>query len=269
MKKILIGVILFLSAQVSYGQWGNDRIWFEKVAPGSAPGIDTVSAVEGLFTSYWKMEESTDVRTDAAGDNDLSDGSGTTGSDAGVIDNGALFLDEQTDFLFAEDNITMDTETGIFLTGWVKVSAKKGDMAIISKRESTGSTEQAYSFWYNSGTDRFTFSTYSRDDALNIVSYNAEWGSAPQIDTWYFFYCYYDPATSLVGISINNEPVVTEPVMWAPFGESSLFRMGAEVSPEQGFFEGMLDEVGYGKGLFPEQWQLEWLENGGSGRDLF
>lgn len=168
------------------------------IATGPAP----VTFPAGM-TSHWRLDEASgSTRNDAIGLNHLSD-IGVVSQVSGRVGNGAFF-DGATQRLARADNASLSMGAGVSFefTGWVNFPEIASLPGVFGKA-STGGTE--YGLRINGVTSQFQFLASKVADAGAVAqSVQAASFGIPPTGTWLFFDVYYDVATGIMGISINN-----------------------------------------------------------------
>jgi hypothetical protein len=193
------------------------------------------------LSAYWTLDEASGSRADSHGGNTLTDNN-TVGSGTGILGTAADFEDGNSESLSCASNPTLQATAAITVTAWVKLESKgSGDVQIVSKDSASG---REYTLFYRASSDRFAF---SRLDLATDTLANT-FGS-PSTGVWYFLVGWYDPATGEQGISVNGTADTATATSGRTTGTSSQFQIGArQYSGFEGYFDGLIDEVGFWRG---------------------
>lgn len=210
----------------------------------------------GLLTSlsaYWGMNESSDgsgnvTREDSHGSADLTDNNSTP-SAAGIISNGCDFELANTEYLSSSDNAALSVGSGVSFSFscWVKLESKAVSPAynmIVNKIGAT-TTSNEYSLSYRGSVDRFQWSVGRDGDASTLDSVNADNLGSPSTGTWYHIVAWYDAASDIIGVAVNDGTANTAAKTIDPPDGTATFYMGRASSGQ--YFDGLIDEVGLWK----------------------
>jgi len=122
-------------------------------------GRAEVSVASTTLISYWSCDETSGVRYDSHGDNDLTDNN-TVGYVAGRVGNACDFQRANTEYLSIADasQSGLDFTTDVSLSFWVKKSGDdNAQQSLISKDTNGANNTRSYNFTYNdNGTPSIT-----------------------------------------------------------------------------------------------------------------
>lgn len=185
--------------------------------------------------AHWKLNKASGQRNDSSGrGNHLSDNN-TVGQAEGKINQAALFIRANSEFLSIPSNMDLTFNADNFtISAWVYLTTKANTMALVAKDD--GSNKE-YSLIYNQASDRFVFQV-----ATEIVAANT-FGS-PATGTWYHVLCYEDVTGEVIGIRVNNG-ATDEFGTGGVFAQSGTaqFRLGARDSGAPIYLDGRVDSV--------------------------
>jgi hypothetical protein len=235
---------------------------------GTSDASDSVEVVEYIdadvssgLISYWQLEEESGVRVDSitATGNDLTDNNTVT-STTGQVQNGALFVAANTEYLSIADNASLswgdDDRTIAF---WVKFTTVDNgtDDFILGKWDANNARE--WRIYRRSGTDDLSWQV--GDGASSSV---AVLSAAPVVaGTWYFIVMGHDKTANTIFLSVNNGAMQTT-AHATGFGDNTNdFKMGD--SDTLAPLNGILDEVGIWDRVLDSD-EITHLYNGGNGR---
>ena len=225
------------------------------------------------LVSYWKLDESSGVRLDSAGPNDLSDNN-TVGSAAGKISNAADFERGNSEYLAISDA----SQSGLDLSGafsvsfWLKAETIGVFQNIFGKMTGTQSSGGwAYGLWLN---DNNTLNFHvSQSTSVKRDTYTTS-AVITSTAVWYHVVCVFNPSTSVSiyvnGVSQatnNNNSTVPSGVQntGAPFSIGSIKWAAPSPYVSYGdFFDGLIDEFGIWSRVLTSD-EVSSLYNGGLG----
>jgi hypothetical protein len=228
------------------------------------PGVDTgspsesSSLLDGLI-SWWSLDETSGVRADSHGSNDLADYN-TVGSTIGKQNNAASFVAADIEYLGIADNADLSLNgTSFTVAAWVNLSSKSSHRDIVLKGY-TSSNDYEYALIYNQTVDRFGF--YVSPDGVTSYNVIANNSDAPSTNTWYFVVAWYDGSS--LNISVNNSSLDSISYSAGVYKGSQPFRLGYRGGYTY-YLDGSLDEAFlYKRALTADE--RTWLYNGGQGR---
>lgn len=213
------------------------------------------------LVSYWKLDEASGDAIDAHSTNDLTD-TNTVGAATGKINNGRDFEQGSQEHFSRADNadLSLGADTDFTFAGWMNIEDKTFNSTLVSKGEPTTTATLEYWLRYNSGNDRFSFST-GNSSADAIVSAN-NLGS-PSTATWYFVVCWHDSGANKIFIQINNGTADEAAWSGGTWNGSGVFNLGGQVGSGVKC-DGIIDEVGFWKRVLTSDERTS-LYNGGAG----
>lgn len=219
--------------------------------PLSASAVGDMT--NGLI-SYWSLEETSGVRVDDHGTNDLTDNN-TVGSTTGVIATAATCQAINSEWLNVIDNASLSLSE-VTISAWVQLSSLPSYVAsIVSKYGTAGSRE--YQIVYDNSLNRFRF-VVSADGTTTVAATGSASVSTGQ---WYYIVAWANG--SEVGISVDdNAATVTGSGIHDGAGDFAICRPG---SLPVSYFDGYIDEVGLWNRVLTAD-ERTWLYNGGSGQ---
>ncbi|MFZ5883292.1 MAG: LamG domain-containing protein, partial [Chloroflexota bacterium] len=224
---------------------------------------NTTGTLENALSGYWPLNEASGTRNDVKGTSHLTaNGTGGVGSGTGKVSNAADFESTESDFLEVADNTTLSTgDIDFTVSAWVKLeseSAGTTQEVIVSKSDSAGVRE--YELYYTGATeDSFRFTMFNSGGSIvcnTIVS------PSPSVGTWYFLTAWHDSAANTCSISVDNGTPVSAAETGVSSDTTSNFRVGAQYTTEQEFFDGLIDEVGFWKKVLSSQERTDLYNSG-------
>lgn len=146
--------------------------------------------------SAWFMDETSGIRYDTWGDNDLAD-INTVDYTTGIVNNAAHFVSANSEQLIASNDVTLQTgDIDFWFTGWLRAHANSSNYKIWGKwDESTNDREYMLRIKVNGqlmwgvskdGISRFEVS-----------------GPTLEVDVWHFICCYHDSVNNELGLGVN------------------------------------------------------------------
>jgi len=180
------------------------------------------------IVSYWKLEEASGNRADAAGSNTLTDNNTVTNG-AGIIDDGAYFASANSEYLSngSPTGIPTGANARTFNFWFKAVSIGVAKSFFFFGAASTNNMQSCY----NNGTF-LSYNGYGNDLEYNSASFSA--------DTWYMITCKFDGTTAK--LYVNAAEVASgDKSSWNT--SSGAFQMGVENTSNY-FLNGAMDEFG-------------------------
>ncbi len=227
----------------------------------------TDGTLQNSLIAYWKLEEVSGNRSDTVGTG--CGGSGCTLTDnntvtytTGKVGNAGDFEANNSEFLEATDNASLSTgDIDFTISAWVQLESKPvNPMLIVSKRDS-GSVGE-YRLQWQDTTNTFLFRILdSAGNSVGVVS-STSFGS-PSLATWYHIVAWHDSVANTVNIKVNNGTTDSAATTGVPSDTAANFRIGAHVTAETDFWDGLIDEVGFWKKVLTAQ-EITDLYNSGS-----
>jgi hypothetical protein len=237
----------------------------EKASTNYASAVSTIDPypMAGLFTSFWKLNETSGNRVDSIGTNAIApfnspmSGVGLIGNALYVTNTaapGAKCLEIAHNSSF---NLGMDVP--LVVTAAVYLSSTSGYQMIFSKYDNDNVVERE---WYFSCEDgMFLFGVY--DTTSNFIALSTL-PATP--NAWSILTGWFDPVANTVNLSVNDgTPNVTS--VSATFSirtSTAKVRIGCAYTSREYGMSGRVDCVGFGKSV-PTTQQRALIYNGGSG----
>lgn len=169
--------------------------------PVTLGGGAAIPALYDGLVAYWSLDETSGNRADSHGSNTLADNN-TVGAAAALVNDGALFVKANTEYLSAIDSAPLAgvPGTSLTITAWVKPTTN-ANHGIVGKY-ATGNAE--YFLALETGRAAFSVNTPA-GIATGIYAFTHV------ADTWYFLIGEYNAATGASTVSVNlvaGAPVV-------------------------------------------------------------
>lgn len=216
----------------------------------------THAAVITSLVSYWELNEASGTRNDAHSTNHLTDNN-TVLSTTGKVGTAADFETSTSEYLSRASNSALQAgDIDFTFAAWINLeSATSG---IIASKDSNAGSSRDYTLEYSTGFGPIFY--------VN-GSFLAGPGGTLSNSTWYFVVGWHDATANTTNLQIDNGTVnSTSTGGAAPDVSASQFRIGArEYSGAEGYFDGLIDEVGFWKKVLTPT-ERTWLYNAGAGR---
>lgn len=192
-------------------------------------GGATSPLLSGLV-HYWTMDEASGTRADPVGGATLND-SNTVGSGAGINNNAALFAAASLESLYESTINPGDTDFAFSV--WIKPATLTTQVVLARD----GATARSFLLDIESNKPKF-YILPSSNAATSLVSVTA--------GSWFHIYAVHDSVNNIVGVSVNNETLVTTATTGAPSSTAGQpFRVGArDTGGSPLYFDGSIDELG-------------------------
>jgi len=219
-----------------------------------------VSSLLTNLSSYWKLEEAAGNRNDSvvASANDLT-AVAVPGNAAGIQGNAVSLLKASAQYLSHVDAASLRNGAGSWtMAFWVKLTDKTSLQAVVGKWATANNFERLA--YYDNVADRFvaTVSVLGSD----IFTVTANTFGIPAAATWYFICLWWDGAN--IRISVNDGGADLLAVAGPLFaGGTSPLYLGENSAGQE--LNGLIDEVGWWKGVALSAAQRTGLYNGGVG----
>ena len=213
------------------------------------------SPLTNSLIAHWKPNESSGVRADSHGGNDLGDNN-TTGSAAGKLGNAASFVAGNEESLSIGDNAALsmgDIDFTVAFWVWFDALTATG----LAGKWSTGSFE--YLAYFDGTNLRFHV---SNNGFANVSVVNSQSISTA---TWYFYLAWHDATANTINLSVNNNtPASTAHTTGVHNGNASFYLGRNEEALT--YLSGRLDSLSIWKRLLTANERTQ-LYNAGSGLD--
>lgn len=217
--------------------------------------------LDGGYTgiaAYWKLDESSDQRNDSKSNNNLAQ-TGTVGSAAGKINNGASFDNNLANFLSIDNNAELATgDIDLSFTFWAKLNSKTNRQRLAEK---IGGSSGAFEISYSASSDVFFVTFYGSSGFGGATTVQATNFGSPSTGVLYFIAVTYDAAADLLGISVNNGTPNTASHSGGAFDSADTIAIGHRTADP---LDGMVDEFAYFKRLITVN-EVSQLYGGGNG----
>lgn len=222
---------------------------------GPYPGLRFSMALTDQLVSYWKLEEASGPRADAAGTNTLSDVN-TVINAVGVIGDAAHFVKVNNEALSIASNATFLVSAMTF-SMWVKLTSSATTNGLLSKDDG-GAQRQCFIDVLAAGT--LEIGIWNQAAAFSGILTS---GTAITTGTYFFIVGKWDGAT--LSIIVNNGTPDTVGFVGATlFNSTSPFELGRGQTDSSRCLNGDLDEVGFwSRALTPAE--ITELYNAGAG----
>lgn len=220
-------------------------------------------ALSDNLESYWPLDEASGTRADAHGSNDLTDNN-TVGSATGKQSNGADFETTSSEYLSLASNSSIQAgDIDFTFAFWVKFESRVEDAVLISKDVDSPANSRDYTIDYRQVEDDIRFYVNGGAGGL-VVASNVSFSDA----TWYFVVAWHNASANTLNLKIDNGSTQSTGTSGtAPEVSGAPFRIGARAFASfEGFFDGIIDEVGYWKRVLTAD-EITDLYNSGNGRD--
>ncbi len=197
------------------------------------------------LVSYWKLEVDGGTRVDSAGNNDLTDATGTHNAD-GVVGHGAYF---SGDYFTAASNSDLQLGDVDFHYGmWVNNYSFDTDthLSLIHKGEEI-------------------FLKINKYKSLILEVGGCQISHTPgfELDKWYYIEAWHDATNDRIGIAVNRDEHTSSCTETLTVGTDDL-HIGAQAGVGR-LFKGTMDELSFFKGTKLTQEQRDILYNAGKG----
>jgi hypothetical protein len=213
------------------------------------------SALLNSLIAHWKLNESSGIRIDSHGGNDLGD-INTVASAAGKLGNAASFVAGNEESLSVGDNAALsmgDIDFTIALWVWFDALTGTG----LAGKWATSSIE--YIAYFDGTNLRFHV---SNNGSNNVSVVNPQ---SISINTWYLFVAWHDATANTINLSINNNTPASAAHTTGVHNGNAAFFLGRN---EEGltWLSGRLDSVSIWKRLLTAAERTQ-LYNAGAGLD--
>ncbi len=209
------------------------------------------------LVSYWNLDEASGNRADSHGTNTLTDNN-TVASATGKIGTAGDFEKNNSEWLSHADNADLSTgDIDWTVQAWVQLESKPaGDyMCVVGKGGSGGE----YALFWNAPDDRFYLYVNGAFGSIKANTFGA-----PSLATWYCLHIWHDSVNNLVGISVNAGTADTASYSGGITDGTGAFAIGRDEIGPAGYWDGLIDEVGFWKRVLTSQERTD-LYNAGAG----
>jgi len=227
----------------------------------STVGVDQYLCILAAdMVSAWHLDETSGVRYDSWGDNDLTDWN-TVGYTTGKVDNAADFILTNNEQLIAANDATLQTGNIDFMfTGWIKVDNWDQECRFWGKWDE-GASEREYLL--RAKADGKLIWTVSKD---GNGKKEAKHSTALSANTWYFVCVYHDAVNDELGVSINNGTFATESHADGVYVGSADFTISGDAELKRPM-DGAIDAVHFWKRILSTD-EITYMYNSSNGRQV-
>lgn len=177
---------------------------------------------------------------------------------------------DNTQYFTIADNalFSLGTDTAMALAGWIKLETKTGNNhPIASKYNSGAGNSREYALDFDVASDRFRFFISADNSTVHVATANG-FGS-PSLATWYFVIGWHDPAADKIYVSVNNQATPDETAHSTGTRDgTAAFEIGTANFAARHVTDGLIDQVLFYKGGFPDAADIKALYNNGNGLSL-
>lgn len=205
------------------------------------------TALTNKMIAYWPMNEPSGVRADIIGGNDLTDNN-TVGTRAGLLNPAADFIAANDEYFSILDNPDISHGgTDFAWSMWAKVDVLpvgSNGAYLVEKRNDPANAEFQIDIPTATGLPRIiVFKNGQTSTNMSAVSTIDVSGG-----DWFHVYAEYDSSTGTVGISVNDESLVTTTDgTWAISDTSSTLQFGGYAGLASNRHDGAISDVTFWK----------------------
>lgn len=225
-------------------------------------GGGIVTSLLGSLTGYWHLDEESGTRADVTGNTPLTSNN-SVGFDVGKIGNAAAFVAASSRSLTANDNASLSVpgNTSFWFYAWFNPNELNNSRVVLSKGNLTSYTSSEYALDTNSaGTNLLRF-WIGNGTTNTFVASSVAYSAA----AWNLAFCWYNPSLQTINMQLNNGTVTSAAWAGGTQDTAGQFAIGKWASLSSGFFNGLIDEVAFGKGHIPSASERSNVWNGGDG----
>lgn len=208
--------------------------------------------------SYWPLDESSGVRRDVHGGNDLTDNN-TVGATDGVIGDAAKFRHANDEYLSHEDNSALSIQNGntsFTFSFWLNVQNLADNGFIIDKYQ-VWASEVAYAVSIRDDDKlQFTISVPGDDTIYSVKS-----AISLTNNRWYFVVVWYDADEDYMRIQIDNGQIAESSNTKGSFDDWEIFMVGGNRRTGTST-TATIDELGFWKRALTAQERSDLYRNG-------
>jgi hypothetical protein len=212
------------------------------------------------LVSYWKLDEASGTRNDTVATNHLGPLNSPLGV-SGKINNGCQFVAASNQLLGLADNASLRVTSDFTFSFWAKLNTLPAGGAFAITKDDGGATGRRDYGIFHHPTAGWVFSV--TDPATTAVAV----GSASSTGVWIHVLSWWDSADSKLRLRINDAITYVSSMTGALSQSIASLRVGADgdgVGGQLGFFDGILDEIGFWKRVLTAA-EMTALYNGGAG----
>lgn len=220
---------------------GNWEDWKPATSEEQIESFD--SSLTDDLVSYWKLDETSGIRKDSWGLNNLTDNNTVT-SQTGIVNNAGDFEETTSEYLSIPDNASLSmADENFSISAWVKLETVTGQRkVVVAKGDTNTSLAQEYLLWYNPSTSRFTFHV---SDGTVQTQLTADNFGAASAGVWYHLLAIHNADTDTLSIRVNNGTPNTTSHSGGVQDSTNPFHIGRGFAAASNhYFDGLIDEVG-------------------------
>ena len=241
----------FLKVNISYERSlaGVDEFFIEIFGDNGGYGL-----LDPLITdllSYWKLDEQSGTRDDAASTNDLGDVNTVT-YDTGKINSAAKFVNNNTEYLSINDNASLSITGDMSFSIWLKPSANY----MVEKRvfqKWTHASQNSYGLTLTqepTGDNPYFKGYFVNDNSCSGYTYKSAqlgnyYGTSEYVQSWHHIVGSYDASAGSIDFYVDGVATSTRTGLETSIANcTSPFRVGNwGAGNEADSFDGLIDEV--------------------------
>lgn len=194
---------------------------------------------------FWKLEESSGLRLDAFGSNDLTDNN-TVGLAPGIVGNSNRFINANAESLSIVDNTSLSTgDIDFFCSIWAYLETKTTTYQIMSKYRTSGD-QREWGLQYSQTADRYRFFVSPNGQSGTVVIVPADTFGSPSTKSFHHIVAWHDSIANTINIVVNNGPTDSLAHTSGVFEGTGDFVIGA-LDTTGNEFDGRLDAAGFWK----------------------
>lgn len=213
--------------------------------------------------AHWKLDEASGAMVDVVGGLTLTEQSGTIDAATGKVGGARDWEAGDTESAEVADNATLSGGNRTHgVAFWINPETTSNTGVLMHKGwQATPDANREWVLFFSSATTlRLTFSN-SGTAFTNLDYTNVSLSPG----NWYFVCVWYDADANTFNISINDNAVQSVSDSLGTYDGNRAFVLGA--SPNQTlYYDGIIDEVSWFSGNFPNAAQRTFLYNAGNGR---
>lgn len=189
--------------------------------------------------SYWTLDETSGVRYDSHGANNLTDNNTVGYTSSGVVNNAADFVAANTEYLSISDNasLSLDGDQSFTWAGWYYLNNASTNQVIIDKAVAPDNEDREYRLKITNGEFKVI---------IGNGTHYVDIESPPLTDTtWYYFALVHDSSNDMVTLHTNDIVTTTSWISGTQDTTSPVY-FGYQTNNSNPL-DGMIDEVGFWK----------------------
>jgi len=226
----------------------------------AGPAAPSATSLLTGLKAFWKLEETSGIRYDIHGENDLSDNN-TVGYAAGKFGNAAQFTAANVEYLSVADNADLSAGVDSFtFASWVYLYGTEAFLTIVDKG---GYSDMGTEYYTEYRHSPYPLILFTMADGSGHYSYVMVPFST--YNEWVLITAWYDADNDVAYLRINDQTPITNTYTYGSQDTSEPFNIGVITD---GYFplDGRVDSVGFWKRTLTSYEQCA-LYNGGDGLD--